>query len=104
MDCDINLFRVVLFLRSKAQTKEERRIALLYIFLHLKHQNNFDVSCSTETKGAKSDQVVYGQSKLDSHADAIALGKYSIIMGYTMREYEVSAVYHVALTLLEVAP
>ena len=37
----------------------------------------------------KSDQVVTGQSELDSHADNIALGKNSIIMGYTGHECEV---------------
>ena len=37
----------------------------------------------------KSDQVVTGQSELDSHADNIALGKNSIIMGYTGHECDV---------------
>ena len=38
----------------------------------------------------KTENVVYGQTELDSHADTIALGKNSIIMGYTGRECEVS--------------
>ena len=38
----------------------------------------------------RSDQVVYGQSELESRADTIALGQNSIITGYTGRECEVS--------------
>ena len=36
------------------------------------------------------DQVVYGQSELNSHADTIYLGQNIIIMGYTGCECEVS--------------
>ena len=49
-----------------------------------------EISCSTEVKGAKSNQVVYVKSELDSHVDTVALGWNKIIMGYTGREFEVS--------------
>ena len=37
-----------------------------------------------------SSSVIFGRSKLDSHADTTALGKNNIILSFTVREWEVS--------------